>query len=354
VDPLQKQVKNLEGELHANQKENEAIKNQLVSDFEKKEEEYERSVQAVKEENETLHGQAELWKGKHANLHNELTDLKKEVDSTVLPLIKKQEEQQVKYYKLKEAHAILEQKYQQLATESKQQHDLLEQKCDSKSLEISQLESEVKDKKDEIIGLRDQLHTTNDKLATLEKNYSQGCQFLQEYRWCFYKAINGYRLLAQDFDSLDQRVKPMLPDKIQFTPGNAHPPIPVPNGISLDAVDAGIQESKRVRSQETAPKKVHKNIRLKKALPAAAASKDAQANPRPLYVSFELGISRNDKHVNFFLVDSDGNSHLAAHGVDTGNSHYNYTNEPGFPELKATSRCKVIDWGKAIIEQAKL
>eukprot|EP00890_Picochlorum_soloecismus_P000651 jgi/Picsp_1/1587/NSC_05065-R1_---NA--- len=346
VDPLQERVKNLENELHASQKESEVNKSRLLSDFERKSREYERSIQAAKEENRILHGQAELWKGKHANLHNELTALKKEVDSTVVPLIQKQEEQQIKHSKLKETHAKLERQYRQLTTESKQQHDLLNQKCTSMSLEISQLNNVIKDKKDEIDALGNQLHTTKDQLTTLEKNYTQGCQFLQEYRWCFYKAINGYRLLAQEFNSLDEKVKPMLPEKIQFTPGDGHPSIPVANAISLDTDDAGIQESERIRTKETAPEKLRTNIRLKKVPPAAAAPKD---NSRPLYVSFEQEISPSKKHVNFFLVDSNGNSHLAAHGIDTGNSHYVYTNEPGFPELKVTNRCKVLDWGKGII-----
>jgi predicted nucleic acid-binding Zn-ribbon protein len=330
VHPLQEQVKNLESGLDAMKEENEANIARIKSDFETKSEEYQRSIQATKEETKKLHGQAEFWKGKHSILQKELADLKDEISNKVPPLIKKQEEQQIEYSNLKKAHAKLEQQHQQLTTESKQQNDLHEQKCSSMSIEISHLTKEITDKKGQIDTLGNQLHATKEQLMTLEKNYSQACQYILEYRWCFYKALNGYRVLEQGFNSLDQRVKPLLPEKIKFVPGNGHAPVAAAaNGTSLEAT-AEIQESERVPPKHTAHAKVHKYVRVKKrSPPSTAAPKETATKSAPLYVSFEQEVGKSGKHVNFYLVD---------------------TNEPGFPELKATNRSKVIDWGKGIID----
>jgi hypothetical protein len=213
------------------------------------------------------------------------------------------------------------------------------------------LTKEITDKKGQIDTLGNQLHATKEQLMTLEKNYSQACQYILEYRWCFYKALNGYRVLEQGFNSLDQRVKPLLPEKIKFVPGNGHAPVAAAaNGTSLEAT-AEIQESERVPPKHTAHAKVHKYVRVKKrSPPSTAAPKETATKSAPLYVSFEQEVGKSGKHVNFYLVDDKGNSHLAAHGVDVGDNHYVYTNEPGFPELKATNRIKVIDWGKGIID----
>ena len=344
-------MKSLESRLHGVQQVHESDMARIKSDFEKKSEEYERTLQATKEDNNRFRGQAELWEGKHSTLQNELAKLKKEVDSKVPPLIQKLEEQQIKYSKLKETHTKLEQQYQQLTADAKQQNNLHEQKCSSMSLEISQLTNEIKDKKDEMDTLGNQLHATKEQLTTLEKNYNQACQYIQEYRWCFYKAINGYRVLEQGFNSLDQRVKPLLPEKIQFTPGNGHTSVPAAaNGTSLEAT-AKIQASERVPPKETAPAKVHKHVRAKKrSPPSTAAPKETATKSAPLYVSFEQEMGTSSKYVNFYFVDDKGNSHLAAHGLDIGENHFFYTNEPGFPELKTTNRNKVIDWGKGIID----
>lgn len=42
--------------------------------------------------------------------------------------------------------------------------------------------------------------------------------------------------------------------------------------------------------------------------------------------------------VKFFLVDSKGQMHYAATGIDGGDSHYEYTNEPGFPHLQCHNK----------------
>lgn len=42
--------------------------------------------------------------------------------------------------------------------------------------------------------------------------------------------------------------------------------------------------------------------------------------------------------VKFFLVDSAGSLHYAATGIDGGDSHYEYTNEAGFPPLQCHNK----------------
>lgn len=48
--------------------------------------------------------------------------------------------------------------------------------------------------------------------------------------------------------------------------------------------------------------------------------------------------------VKFFLVDNEGVEHLAAVGEDLGDAHYSYTNETGFPFLRARNRLEVEAW----------
>jgi hypothetical protein len=57
--------------------------------------------------------------------------------------------------------------------------------------------------------------------------------------------------------------------------------------------------------------------------------------------------------IRFFLVDSKGNQHLAATGVDNGDSHYEYTNEPGFPTLNCHNKGDVKKWGDSIIAKSQ-
>eukprot|EP00887_Chlorella_sp_A99_P007575 scaffold28.g7575.t1 len=48
--------------------------------------------------------------------------------------------------------------------------------------------------------------------------------------------------------------------------------------------------------------------------------------------------------VKFYLVDNEGVDHLAAVGEDLGDAHYSYTNESGFPFLRARNRGEVEAW----------
>ncbi|KAL4526835.1 hypothetical protein Ndes2526A_g01264 [Nannochloris sp. 'desiccata'] len=57
--------------------------------------------------------------------------------------------------------------------------------------------------------------------------------------------------------------------------------------------------------------------------------------------------------IRFFLVDSKGNQHLAATGVDNGDSHYEYTNQPGFPTLQCHNKGDVKMWGDSIIAKSQ-
>jgi hypothetical protein len=57
--------------------------------------------------------------------------------------------------------------------------------------------------------------------------------------------------------------------------------------------------------------------------------------------------------IRFFLVDSKGNQHLAATGIDNGDSHYEYANEPGFPSLQCHNKADVKKWGDYIIAKSQ-
>ena len=90
---------------------------------------------------------------------------------------------------------------------------------------------------------------------------------------------------------------------------------------------------------------------------------------RPIYVSLQEkreivpGVKQNRSRgsggnhtyvVKFFLVDSKGGLHYAATGVDGGDSHYEYTNEPGFPYLSCHNKSEVKAWGEKIIWESQV
>jgi len=81
--------------------------------------------------------------------------------------------------------------------------------------------------------------------------------------------------------------------------------------------------------------------------PAAAPA----APPGPVYLTLEekreesgmkpaksRGHGQHTYTIRFFLVDSTGMRHLAATGIDMGDSHYQYTNQTGFPALMAANK----------------
>ena len=57
--------------------------------------------------------------------------------------------------------------------------------------------------------------------------------------------------------------------------------------------------------------------------------------------------------IRFFLVDNHGNHHVAATGIDNGDSHYEYKNEPGFPKLECHNKLEVKRWADAIITESQ-
>lgn len=57
--------------------------------------------------------------------------------------------------------------------------------------------------------------------------------------------------------------------------------------------------------------------------------------------------------LKFFLVDSKGNLHFAATGIDGGDSHYEYTNEPNFPPLSCHNKSEVKVWAQQIIQESQ-
>jgi hypothetical protein len=77
-----------------------------------------------------------------------------------------------------------------------------------------------------------------------------------------------------------------------------------------------------------------------------------QASNRP-QKSYRGGTHAHTYGIQFFLVDSKGIQHLAATGVDNGDSHYEYTNEPGFPTLHCHNKGDVKIWGDSIIAKSQ-
>jgi len=77
-----------------------------------------------------------------------------------------------------------------------------------------------------------------------------------------------------------------------------------------------------------------------------------QTNNRP-QKSHRGGTHAHTYSIQFFLVDSKGNQHLAATGVDNGDSHYEYTNERGFPTLQCHNKGDVKIWGDSIIAKSQ-
>ena len=57
--------------------------------------------------------------------------------------------------------------------------------------------------------------------------------------------------------------------------------------------------------------------------------------------------------IRFFLVDSKGQHHLAAAGIDNGDSHYEYTNQTGFPALFCHNKLEVKKWADGIIHRSQ-
>lgn len=57
--------------------------------------------------------------------------------------------------------------------------------------------------------------------------------------------------------------------------------------------------------------------------------------------------------IRFFLVDSKGHHHLAATGIDNGDSHYEYSNHTGFPALFCHNKVEVKKWADGIIARSQ-
>lgn len=57
--------------------------------------------------------------------------------------------------------------------------------------------------------------------------------------------------------------------------------------------------------------------------------------------------------VKFFLVDSKGLYHHAATGIDGGDSHYEYKNEPGYPHLQCHNKSEVKQWAERVIVESQ-
>lgn len=65
------------------------------------------------------------------------------------------------------------------------------------------------------------------------------------------------------------------------------------------------------------------------------------------------GTGNHTYMLKFFLVDSKGNLHFAATGIDGGDSHYEYTNEPNFPPLSCHNKSEVKVWAEQIIQESQ-
>ena len=63
--------------------------------------------------------------------------------------------------------------------------------------------------------------------------------------------------------------------------------------------------------------------------------------------------NRQLRQVQFYLVDTRDNRHLAATGTGNTSSHYSYTNEHGFPYLRCKAKIDVNEWAHRIIEKSK-
>lgn len=57
--------------------------------------------------------------------------------------------------------------------------------------------------------------------------------------------------------------------------------------------------------------------------------------------------------IKFFLVDSRGLYHHAATGIDGGDSHYEYKNEPGYPHLQCHNKSEVKQWAERVIAESQ-
>ena len=93
----------------------------------------------------------------------------------------------------------------------------------------------------------------------------------------------------------------------------------------------------------------------------------AEQEPKPIYVTLHeerevlagvkqsrsRGTGNHTYVLKFFLVDSKGNLHFAATGIDGGDSHYEYTNEPGFPPLACHNKSEVKVWADQIIQESQ-
>lgn len=75
-------------------------------------------------------------------------------------------------------------------------------------------------------------------------------------------------------------------------------------------------------------------------------NKETVGGPRP---ARSRGTSGGHYMIKFFLVDVHGNLHLAATGQDLGDSHYEYTNETGFPALFCHNKNEVKSWADQIM-----
>lgn len=89
---------------------------------------------------------------------------------------------------------------------------------------------------------------------------------------------------------------------------------------------------------------------------------------KPIYVSLQekreilpgvkqsrsRGTGNHTYMLKFFLVDSKGNMHFAATGIDGGDSHYEYTNEPNFPPLSCHNKSEVKLWAERIIKESQI
>jgi len=65
------------------------------------------------------------------------------------------------------------------------------------------------------------------------------------------------------------------------------------------------------------------------------------------------GTGNHTYALKFFLVDSKGSLHFAATGIDNGDSHYEYTNEPNFPPLACHNKSEVKVWAQQIIQESQ-
>lgn len=119
------------------------------------------------------------------------------------------------------------------------------------------------------------------------------------------------------------------------------------------------EQSKALNDQEIKPD-------MQQDGPAVEEPSGPQAPSEPVFVSlFERkepttgkpvrsrNASGHTYTIRFFLVDSTGHHHLAATGIDAGDSHYEYTNEEGFPFLQCHNKTDVRNWADAIIRHSQ-